>query len=191
MRSRFLGFGALVMTGLLLAAAPHGRSSAEPNDGATAPVPKYVGVKGCNSCHKSKATGNQMDAWKASAHARAYETLKSEAARTIAKQAGLTGRPEEEARCLACHTTGAGELKSHFGDDFDIAQGVQCESCHGPGSEYSKIEHMLKHDKAVAAGLRAPDSKLCLKCHNAESPTFKGFDYATAVKQIRHPLAAF
>jgi hypothetical protein len=50
---------------------------------------------------------------------------------------------------------------------------------------------MFKHDKAVAMGLKVGNAKTCKRCHNAESPTFKGFDYATAVKKISHPLAPF
>jgi hypothetical protein len=35
-----------------------------------------------------------------------------------------------------------------------------------------------------------PDEKLCIGCHNEESPTYKEFNYAEAVKQIAHPRPA-
>jgi len=155
----------------------------------SAPVPQYIGAKGCASCHKSKATGNQYGTWQASPHARAFETLGTPAAVEVAKQLGIDRDPQTVPRCLACHTTAAGVLKGRLAGSFDIAAGVQCEACHGPGSEYSKIQHMIKHDTALQVGLEIPSAKTCTSCHNQESPTFKGFDYASALKKIAHPLA--
>jgi hypothetical protein len=70
---------------------------------------------------------------------------------------------------------------------------VQCESCHGPGSEYRKKTVMADQKKAVAAGLVLPekDEKVCTKCHNKDSPTWdaaKGFDFEAAKKKIAHPI---
>ena len=53
--------------------------------------------------------------------------------------------------------------------------GVQCEGCHGPGGDYSKI---MKKDKKYklsdvkAAGLIIPseDEKGCMECHGSDSP---------------------
>jgi hypothetical protein len=179
------------MAFLLLAAAfvaGLGRAQEKP-DPAQGPVLRYIGVKGCASCHKSKATGNQIEAWKATAHARAYQTLATAEAREVAKKLGIDKDPQEVPRCLGCHTTAAGELKSRLSEDFDLSEGVQCEACHGPGSEYSKIQHMIKHEVAIQMGLQAPKATTCKRCHNEESPTFKGFDYAAALKKIAHPLA--
>jgi hypothetical protein len=38
-------------------------------------------------------------------------------------------------------------------------------------------------------GLQVGGEATCKRCHNSDSPTFKGFDYATAMKKISHPLA--
>jgi len=157
--------------------------------GKSAPVPQYIGAKGCASCHKSKATGNQYASWEATAHARAYQTLGTPAAAELAKKLGIDSDPQTVPRCLACHTTAAGVLKGRLAESFDVAEGVQCEACHGPGSEYSKIQHMIKHETALQVGLEVPNAKTCTKCHNEESPTFKGFDYTSALKKIAHPLA--
>lgn len=154
-----------------------------------APVPQYVGAKACASCHKSKATGNQYESWKATAHARAYEILGTPAAVEVARKLGIESDPQTVPRCLACHTTAVGVLKGRLADSFEVAAGVQCEACHGPGSEYSKIQHMIKYEMALQVGLLVPSAKTCTKCHNEESPTFKGFDYAPALKKIAHPLA--
>lgn len=175
----------------LFAAGPRGTGAADPQPGAETekPVPKYVGVKACAACHKSKATGNQMRAWETTAHARAFETLGTEAAREVAKKAGLADDPRSSPKCVACHTTAAGVSRVRLGADYEASRGVQCEACHGPGSEYSKIQHMIKHEAALQMGLEIPDAKTCKRCHNATSPTFKGFDYTSALKRIRHPLA--
>ena len=52
---------------------------------------------------------------------------------------------------------------------------------------------MSDHDKAVAKGMWNPgeDEKICLACHNDESPTWdpaKGFDFEAAKKKIAHPI---
>jgi hypothetical protein len=191
MRTPTCAIASGIVAAVLFAAGPRAIGAADPQPGTDAakPVPKYVGVKACASCHKSKATGNQVEAWKATAHALAFLTLGTEAAREVAKKAGLAGDPRTSPQCVACHTTAAGVPRVRIQDDFDASQGVQCEACHGPGSEYSKIQHMIKHETALELGLVIPDVKTCKRCHNAESPTFKGFDYASALKKIRHPLA--
>ena len=163
------------------------RSAAQSED--KAPPPKYVGAKACASCHKSPATGNQYQIWQSSPHAKAYDALASEAAAGIAKAQHLSTEPQKTPACLACHTTGSGALRSRFTEDFDVTQGVQCEACHGAGEAYGKIEHMIIRSQAREHGLVEPTSTACVKCHNAKSPTFKGFDYGSAVKQIRHKLA--
>ncbi len=42
---------------------------------------------------------------------------------------------------------------------------LDCESCHGPGSEYSKNAVMKDPVKARAAGLVIPERSFCSKCH--------------------------
>jgi hypothetical protein len=163
------------------------RSAAQTED--KNPPPKYVGAKACASCHKSAATGNQYKVWQVSAHAKAYEVLASDKAADIAAAQHLSTEPQKTPACLSCHTTGAGAPKSRFTEDFDATQGVQCEACHGAGEAYGKIEHMIMHSQARERGLIEPTAAVCVKCHNAKSPTFKGFDYAAAVKQVRHKLA--
>ena len=41
--------------------------------------------------------------------------------------------------------------------------------------------------KGVDYGLKDPDKKNCVSCHNEKSPTFKGFDFEKYVAQIAHP----
>jgi hypothetical protein len=42
---------------------------------------------------------------------------------------------------------------------------VDCESCHGPGSDYMKISVMKDPAAAKAAGLILPTKADCGKCH--------------------------
>jgi hypothetical protein len=42
---------------------------------------------------------------------------------------------------------------------------LDCEGCHGPGSEYSKNAVMKDPARARAAGLVIPDRAFCSNCH--------------------------
>ena len=42
---------------------------------------------------------------------------------------------------------------------------LDCEGCHGPGSEYKALSVMKDPKKARAAGLVDPDAAYCGKCH--------------------------
>lgn len=44
---------------------------------------------------------------------------------------------------------------------------LDCESCHGPGSEYSVLSIMKDAAKARAAGLVIPDRTFCVTCHQS------------------------
>ena len=149
-----------------------------------------VGEKKCSTCHKKAKYGNQTEAWASSAHATAFETLKSEASIAIAKEKGL-GNPWEEAACLKCHTTQAflgAELNAK--NKYIVEEGVSCEACHGAGSDYKKKKIMKDHDLSVAAGLVANAKENCVVCHNDESPTFKDFDFDARWAEIKHALPA-
>ena len=160
---------------------------------------KYVGAKKCKSCHKKELIGNQFGKWQETKHAEAFEALKSDEALKAAKEKGITGPPSEAEECLKCHATAfnveAGQLS---GKPLLLSDGVQCESCHGPGSLYRKKKVMADADKAKAAGLIVPDEKTCTGCHNDESPSWdpgkyklagggtSGFDFDQASEDIAH-----
>ena len=153
----------------------------------------YVGVAKCKMCHKSEAQGEQFPIWEKSAHAKAYATLAGDDGKAIAKEKGIED-PQKADACLKCHVTGYGAAADMFGDKYDMANGVGCESCHGAGSDYDKMSVM----KAVMAGTTKPESvglvlpteKTCTACHNSESPTFKSFDFEKMAAQIAHPIPA-
>lgn len=106
----------------------------------------YIGAKKCMMCHKK---GNVYASWLETKHAKAWEALKPE--------------EQKNEKCVACHSTGmdvAGELLTE----------VQCEACHGPGSDYWKSSIMKDRKAAIANGLIMPDEKTCKKCHNENVP---------------------
>jgi len=150
-------------------------------------APEIIGAAKCKSCHKTQ-TGDQWKIWTESAHARSFETLASEKSKKIAADKGL-GDPQHESACLKCHATraslGEGVVineKSNYADN----EGVGCEACHGPGSDYKSRNVMLDAEAARAAGLIM--NMGCRKCHNEESPTFKVFDFEARWLDIAHPV---
>jgi hypothetical protein len=163
---------------------------------AAAEEPQYVGAKKCKTCHKKELIGNQYGAWEEAKHSQALETLKGEKALEVAKEKGLAGPPHEAEECLKCHVTAYGEDPSKFAKaPLSPNDGVQCESCHGPGSLYKKKKTMADHDKSVAAGMWEPgkDEKICTGCHNEKSPTWDasvGFDFEKRKEEIAHPIPA-
>lgn len=117
----------------------------------------HVGALRCRGCHEA-----EYKVWAKSAHRRAFQTL-----------------PEKERSnpmCLRCHTTGK---QTHL-------QGVQCESCHGPGRYYVQPEVMVDPVLSRAVGLKVQRGiKGCLHCHR-QSPKLRKFDYKKMWKQIAH-----
>lgn len=152
---------------------------------------KYVGAKKCKMCHSSKKSGEAYPIWEKSKHAQAYATLASDEAKAIGKKMGIDD-PQKSDKCLKCHVTGFGKPAKMFEASFSIEEGVECETCHGPGSEYKSMKIMkeIYAGKVDGAkyGLVKPTKEVCVGCHNEESPTFKGFDFAAAAKVIAHPI---
>lgn len=152
-----------------------------------APVHAYVGVSKCGMCHKAEAKGNQLGHWQKSKHAQAYVALASDAAKEAAKKAGIEGDPQKSPKCLKCHVTAYGVDAKLLGEKYCIEDGVGCESCHGPGSDYMKMSTMKDREMAVAAGLVVPTEETCVKCHNDESPTYKKFVFKEMFAKVAHP----
>lgn len=160
---------------------------------AAPPKPVYVGAKACGTCHNGAGMGSQYEKWKASKHSRGYEALYKPESREIARLSGLTGDPWKLPICLGCHSTGFNADERDFDESFRIEDGLQCEACHGPGSEYMSEEVMRNRAAAVQAGLRLPGTDHCMGCHiekgshTAVIPN-STVDIAKAIKQIAHPL---
>lgn len=119
----------------------------------------FVGPEKCKMCHKVEYTS-----WAATKHAKAWDSLK----------------PAEQtnAKCNVCHSTKLPEYT-----------GVSCEACHGAGGDYWKMSVMKDKNLAIQNGLVIPDEKVCVKCHNKQSPTFKGFNFAEAKTKVHEHKA--
>lgn len=150
---------------------------------------KYIGVSKCaGACHKTDAQGKQLEIWQNSAHAKAWKTLETPEADKIAMDKGFNTKASETPACIKCHVLGKDIDPAELTETFDKTQGVQCESCHGPGSEYKAMSIMKDKQKAIENGLNVPAdiAAFCKGCHNSDSPTFKDFNFDEAWAKIQH-----
>ncbi len=109
-------------------------------------------------------------------HAKAYNMLKSERSRAIAAKLGLPNAYDAKI-CLDCHADNVPVATR--GKEFNIADGVGCESCHGGAEKWieshtmktTSYEDNLKNGMFPTATLpsRAP---LCLSCHVGNADKF-------------------
>ena len=142
---------------------------------------KYVGPGSCSAsaCHgnirpmsKTKVWQNEYSTWITSdKHAHAYRALQEPLGKQIGAILKLRDLPENSPRCLVCHALSV--PPGAHARDFDIAEGVSCESCHGPASLWLEphIEPTAKHMDLVER-LHLYDNKnlekraeKCLSCH--------------------------
>jgi hypothetical protein len=145
---------------------------------------KYVGSKKCKLCHKK-----EFDSWAESAHATSLDILKpgerSEAKAKHELDAAKDYTTDES--CLACHVVGFGKAGGYAveADEKKAAKlakshgYVGCESCHGAGSDYTKLHKVIKKEKRAytwsemeEAGMAKITEETCTTCHNDKSPTF-------------------
>lgn len=163
--------------------------------------PKYEGSKKCQNCHDS----HYMDFQKTKMN-NSFNLLKPGERAEAKTKSKLDPKKDytHDEDCLKCHTAGYGKKGGYIpeeklskitdkailkeaGERNKERQGSDCESCHGPGSEYTKIMKEVKEEKKaapdtekqiVAAGLILPGrtdvitSKkdlVCYNCHNDKS----------------------
>jgi hypothetical protein len=150
-------------------------------------VHKFVGATKCKMCHNSPAKGDQFKIWSGSKHAKAFEVLATAEADSVAKKLGVD-KPQTSDKCLGCHLTGFAAPADAKAATYSATEGVGCEACHGPGSDYMAMSVMKDKKAAIAAGLVIPDEKTCVTCHNDKSPTYKTFVMADFLKKIAHPI---
>ncbi|MCX8107666.1 MAG: beta-propeller fold lactonase family protein, partial [Verrucomicrobiae bacterium] len=139
----------------------------------------------CASCHTGPNFNFQFSKWRLSKHAEAWAVLGTPKALEIAKQKGVNGNPQQAPECLKCHATAGDQESSLRTATFDVRDGVQCESCHGPGSEYANETIMRDKPAARQNGLQAVDVNVCLRCHEASSG--EKFDFQKEFEKIAHP----
>lgn len=121
----------------------------------------YVGVEACTStCHVAPRA-----VWNKTRHAKAYETLAVQN-----KQFNLD--------CASCHVTGYDEPGGSTLAHVEKLESVQCEVCHGPGSQHAK-------DPKKPIPIPSPGNDRCLGCHHP--PHVLEFDPAKKRDEILGP----
>jgi excinuclease UvrABC ATPase subunit len=143
---------------------------------------EFIGAGKCKMCHKSEKRGAQYPKWEERKHSKSFQVLSQDIAQPKAEEAGLEN-PSESPECLKCH-----------GPLYDAApefkeEGVTCEVCHGPGSEYKSLSVMKDHEKSVAKGVieynnQEDIKKQCLTCHDNAHGT--SFDFGVAWEKVKH-----
>jgi hypothetical protein len=114
--------------------------------------PYYVGDGKCASCHAPA-----MAFWKKTVHASAWRTL-------------VEVNKQNDYRCVSCHVTGYGQVGGTSLGHTDRLRDVQCEVCHGPGSEHV-AQKGLEEPSAMR---RDAPATLCTGCHTEQhSDTFQ------------------
>lgn len=111
---------------------------------------RYVGNDKCRLCHRDFFVGRKQDHHD---HAMSYI---------------VDSEYKDNPKCLVCHSTGYG-VNTGF---VSITQtprlsNVQCEGCHGPGSNHLRIATVKKTGGGFLAGTDRPDrlKKMCKSCH--------------------------
>ena len=143
---------------------------------------EHLGVASCGgtTCHSRQApTGakirqNEIITWQdqssvTGAHARAYRVLMTPQSQAIARHLGI-GPAEEAAGCLSCHAHNIPETQQ--GLQFNLAEGVTCEACHGGAGDWLSTHYATgaTHAQNVENGLYPVSditarASLCLDCH--------------------------
>jgi len=140
---------------------------------------KYIGAGSCSAtaCHGgvqprtiTRILQNEYSIWAVQdPHAKAYRSLENSVSQRMGKILGI-GDPTKAQKCLVCHALDVPPEKR--GREFDISDGVSCESCHGPASAWlgPHTQKDWPHEKNLALGMtdqRGLDSRAerCLDCH--------------------------
>jgi hypothetical protein len=147
---------------------------------------KHLGVATCSSsvCHGNVRSTSSYDVrlneyitWSHDdSHSKAYSVLMTDRSRAIAAKLGLPNAYEAK-MCLDCHADNIPPAMR--GKEFNIADGIGCESCHGGAEKWieshtmksTSYEDNLKNGMYPTATLanRAP---LCLSCHVGTADKF-------------------
>ena len=145
--------------------------------------PHPVGVMVCASCHRGESMGYVASKWRLTGHAEAYAVLGTEAARDVAAAEGIDIDPRRSEACLRCHITGGGLAPT---------RGVQCESCHGLGSDHAARAAAGNPMASHAVGLSIPTRATCERCHTPgiHDSDFEYQSYLARVDHSRADLAA-
>ena len=139
----------------------------------------YIGAKKCKACHMK-----QFKSWQKTTMADSFENLKPGAKAEAKTKAGLEADKDytHDESCVKCHSTGYGKPGGFTTiEETPQLAGVQCEGCHGPGSEYSAVMKKKQKEwkktgytseelKAIGLTIPSEDEAGCMACHGGDSP---------------------
>jgi hypothetical protein len=161
-----------------------------PASGAPLPDESPLRSLGVASCAASTCHG-AAEPWKGSSvlqteyhtwlrgdkHARAYAVLLNDRSKAIATKLGLKEPAHRSAICLDCHAHNVPAARRE--KEFVLADGVGCESCHGPAQRWIRrhVEKGATHAANVGDGLYPGErvverARLCLGCHFGNARKF-------------------
>jgi hypothetical protein len=139
------------------------------------------GVEACRKCHEEP-----HDRWKGTGHARAMQALEN-------------NDQQYDPECLPCHTTYYLQ-DNGFRDVRTTPQfaNVQCEVCHGPALEHSRLMRELEYNKGLDEQQRQllegksekvkprgePRKETCVRCHRGDHDP--DFDFEVSREKIKH-----
>ena len=162
----------------------------------------HTGVATCASsvCHgsarekpESPLLRNEYLTWERhDDHSDAYQNLKSEQSKRIARQLDLNQPAHKADVCLDCHTDHV--PPEQRGKRFMLSDGVGCEACHGGAENWLEshsgpdVDHAQNVDQGLVpleqAEVRA---RVCQDCHVGDTERFAGHDLLGA----GHPRLQF
>ncbi len=130
-------------------------------------LPVYVGRAVCEQCHDPSEVSRACAISLPPEHGRAFEVLSQPEAMEIAALSGVPEEPRRSVICLGCHATAAEEGRRWTADSFRIADGVQCEACHGAGSAHVQAHRSRAPATSgeIPSLLRPVDRSICGTCH--------------------------
>jgi len=163
-----------------------GVSSAQPQNPAPAQQAnfQYTGPGSCaaSACHGAvpartdlRIPQNEYSVWiTQDRHSRAFEVLRNPVSQRMARLLGIE-RADAAPKCLACHALAPPAAQR--ARTFSAEEGVSCESCHGPASQWlgPHTRADWAHEKSLQLGMNDTKdlirrTEVCLSCHlgNAE-----------------------
>lgn len=124
-------------------------ADSEPAKEAAA-APTYVGAEKCKMCHLK-----QYKTWAETGMAKAWDRVKD---------------AKDVDKCVSCHTTGYGKSGGFTSvKETPHLTGVQCESCHGPGSEHTALP-IKEKDPQIRKSTINKGITDCRTCHSPHIP---------------------
>jgi hypothetical protein len=168
-------------------------SAAAQKPAADTHTAKYLGPGSCSAvaCHGgiqpmnvTPILQNEYSIWVVKdKHAKAWSVLQNPVSQRMAAILGI-GKAQDAPKCLACHALAVSPAQK--GRDFDVNEGVSCESCHGPSSAWLGPHTLKGSTNAQNIALGMFDTKdiihraeNCLTCH-----------VGTAEKNVDHEMIA-